>query len=62
MLGELSLKEAVIAVIQDLPDNCTLDDIIKEIKAIAALVRGFNEVEKGHYITPEELIKRTGEG
>ena len=61
MFEKLSLKEAVIGAIQGLPNDCTIDEIINEIKSFSALVEGFKDVERGKFITSEELIHRIGD-
>ena len=58
MFGNLSLKESIIRAIQGLPDDCTLEDILNEITSMGKLLESFNDIERGQFITTEELIDR----
>ena len=53
-----ALQEATINTIKNLPDNCTLDDIMYEINFVAQVYEGLNDADKGNMISTEELLKR----
>jgi len=56
----LSVKDATLGALKGLPDNCTFEDIIREIQSLAKMLEGYKDIERGFYITPEELAKRLG--
>ena len=49
-----SVKENVISLIQSLPDNCTLEDIMEELYIKQKIVKGQRQLEEGHYYSHEE--------
>lgn len=55
------LKEATIATIRKLPDECSLEDIMYEINFVAQVLEGLNDAEKGNLLTTEELLNRVEE-
>ena len=59
--NQLSIKEAVIAAIKSLPDNCNLEQIIIEINSLGSLLESYKDVERGQFLTQEELLKRVGD-
>jgi predicted transcriptional regulator len=53
-----SLKEVAIGTIQQLPDECSLEDIMYKIDFVAQVLEGLKDAEAGKLLTTEELIKR----
>jgi hypothetical protein len=53
-----ALKEATIATIKKLPDNCTIDDIMYEIDFVAQVYEGLDDANSGKVITTEELLEK----
>jgi hypothetical protein len=58
MFNKISLKEAVIEAIRELPDDCSIEDIIREIQSMGSLVDNFRAVEMGQFLTEDELLKQ----
>lgn len=53
-----SLKEVAIETIQQLPDECSLEDIMYKIDFVAQVLEGLKDAEAGKMLTTEELLKR----
>ncbi|MBI3582778.1 MAG: hypothetical protein HY096_02365 [Nitrospinae bacterium] len=53
-----SLKEVAIGTIQQLPDECSLEDIMYKIDFVAQVLEGLKDAEAGKLLTAEELLKR----
>lgn len=53
-----SIKEAAIEILKQLPDDCSVDDIMYEINFIAQVMDGLKDAEEGKLLTTEELLKR----
>ena len=53
-----SLKEVTIETIKQLPDGCSLEDIMYEINFVAQVLEGLEDAEKGKMMTTEELLNR----
>ena len=51
------LKDLLLEVAQDIPQNATLEEIIDELIVRASAIKGFTEVEDGKYSTQEELLE-----
>ena len=56
-----SIKEAALETIKQLPDECSIEDIMYEINFIAQVLDGLKDAEEGRLLTSEELLKRTGQ-
>ena len=54
----MSTKEKVIAMIADLPEEATLDDIEYHLFVRRKALRGLDDVRTGKTVTHEELKKR----
>ena len=52
------IKQQVIQIIQSLPDNVTLDDIIAELYFKLQVDAGLKELDEGKGIPHEEVEKR----
>ena len=52
------LKSAAIKTIEQLPEECSLDDIMYEINFVAQVLEGLKDAEKGRLLTTEELLER----
>lgn len=53
-----ALKEATIQTIKNLPDNCTIEDIMYEVNFVAQVYEGLEDSKNGKVITTEELLQR----
>jgi len=49
-----SAKEAVVAIVQDMPDDSSYDDIVRELVFNRMVERGFADVDAGRTISDEE--------
>ena len=52
-----SAKDAVVAIIQDLPDDSSYDDIVRELVFNRMVERGLADVEAGRTISDQEMEK-----
>ena len=53
-----SAKQAVLEMIQRLPDDASLEDIQHHLYVLQKIERGLKDVEAGRVITQEEMEKR----
>jgi predicted transcriptional regulator len=52
------LKETAIETIKQLPDGCTIEDIMYKLDFIAQVLAGVKDAESGKLLTTEELLQR----
>ena len=52
------LKETAIETIKQLPDGCTIEDIMYKLDFIAQVLAGVKDAESGKLLTTEELLTR----
>ena len=50
-----SAKDVVVAIVQDLPDDSSYDDIVKELVFNRMVERGLADVEAGRTISDQEM-------
>ncbi len=55
------LKEVTINMIQKLPDDCTVEDIMYEVNFIAQVYEGLEDAVNGRTISTSDLLKRVDE-
>ncbi len=60
-LEGLSVKEAVMRMIQRLPDDCTLEDIQYHLDVRAKIEAGIKDIEGGRLYTQEEVERMSAE-
>ena len=53
-----SAKEEAIRIVAELPDNNSLDDIIRELAFARMIERGLEDVKNGNVISNEEMRRR----
>lgn len=51
-------KDEIIAAIQRLPDNATIDDAIECLLFIRSVERGIAEAEAGNIVSQDEVQRR----
>jgi len=51
-------KEIVLATIQALPDDCSIDEIADRIEFMAAVRKGLDQLDRGESIPHEEVKKQ----
>lgn len=51
------MKELVMEVTKEMPDNASIEEIIDAILVRLSAMKGFNEIESGNYTTQEDLLK-----
>jgi predicted transcriptional regulator len=54
----MSNKEVVIDAVRELPERATLEDILEQIKILAALQRSAEAADAGQVIPHEEVKKK----
>jgi predicted transcriptional regulator len=54
----ISIKEAVLESIKDLPDECSPEDMMYEIYVISQVFQGLQDAQEGKTISTEELLQR----
>jgi len=53
-----SVREQVIQVLDALPDDATLDDVMAELHFRMRVQQGLNDLDQGRWIPQEEVEKR----
>ncbi len=56
-----SVKDEVISLIKQLPDDTTLDDIMYHLYVNQKILRGLEDIEKGNVYTNEEVEEMSKE-
>ena len=51
-------KETVKALLERLPDDCSLDDVLYHLYVIQAVERGMDDVAQGRVIPHDEVADR----
>ena len=51
-------KEIVLATIQALPDDCSLEEIAERIEFMAAVQKGLDQLDRGEGIPHDEVKKQ----
>lgn len=54
----MSAKEEVLKIIEELPNNVTLEDIIKEISVKARIEKGLDQLNNGEYYSHKEVKEK----
>jgi len=57
----MSSKEIAMDVIRKLPDEASLIDIAHELEFVAGIREGAEQLEKGEYLTADEIRKQIPE-
>lgn len=52
------MKEEVIQLVERMPDNCTLDDILYEMYFKQKVDKGLRDIEEGRVVSHEEVTQR----
>jgi hypothetical protein len=52
------VKDISLDIIQNMPDDCSVDDIMYELNFISKVLEGNNDAESGRYITKNELLEK----
>ena len=53
----MTSKEKVLSIVQQLPDDSSIDDIADRIDFIAGIQRGLNELDSGEGVSHAEVKK-----
>ena len=59
-MGE-TLKESAVDVIQSMPDDASLDEILEKIFFISQVREGLKDAQEGRVISTEQLIEKSKE-
>ncbi|MCF6094750.1 hypothetical protein L1765_12340 [Microaerobacter geothermalis] len=54
----MSVKNEVIKIIQEMPDNVTMEDILYKLYVRARIEEGIKELDEGKGIPHEEAMER----
>ncbi|GGN65919.1 hypothetical protein [Oceanobacillus indicireducens] len=54
----MSAKEEVIKMIEDLPNNTTLEEIIEQLSVKAKIEEGMNQLNNGEFYSHDEVEGR----
>lgn len=54
----MGLKQDVIRMIEELPDDVTLDDIMRELYFRMAVEHGLKSLDEGRWVSHEEVKER----
>lgn len=56
----MSTKEQIIKLIKDLPENVTLDDIMRELYVRKKIDKGIQELNNGKVVSHDEAKEKLG--
>ena len=56
-----SIKEAVLASIKSLPNECSAEDIMYQVHVISQVLEGLRDAQDGKTISTSELLQRVRE-
>jgi predicted transcriptional regulator len=54
----MTQKQIVLAAVEKLPDDTSLDEIADRIEFLAAVQKGFSELDRGEGVPHEEVKKQ----
>jgi predicted transcriptional regulator len=54
----MSHRDFVIAALQSLPEDSTLDEILDEAYMAVSICHGIDEVDRGECVPHEEVVRR----
>jgi predicted transcriptional regulator len=57
----MTVKEQIKVAVEDLPDDCTLEDVQYRLYVLQKIERSFAAADRGEYVTQDELRKRINE-
>ena len=58
---EVTAKETVMQVLNRLPDDCSIDDVLYHLYVVQAIERGANDAESGRTIPHEQVVRELRE-
>lgn len=53
----MKVKETVKSLLDRLPDNCTLDDVLYHLYVVQSVERGLNDADTGRTIPHEQVAQ-----
>lgn len=56
-----SIRKASIAVLENLPDNSSLEEIMYQINLVAQVTEGLKDAKKGETISTKEILRKVSE-
>ena len=57
MGGTVKTKDTVRELLDKLPDDCTLEDVLYHLYVIQAIDRGLEDAEAGRTVSNEEVVE-----
>ena len=49
-----SIKESILSMVKDMPDNATLEDVMESLYVKQKILKGQKQLENGQYYNHEE--------
>ena len=60
IMVEQTTRDRILQALEDLPQNATVDDAIERLVFLAKIDAGLNELDGGHGIPHDEVVRRLG--
>jgi predicted transcriptional regulator len=57
MVGKFGAKQAVVELVESMPDDSSFDEIVQELLMNRMIERGLADVEAGRTISDDEMAK-----
>jgi len=54
----MSIKEAVLEAVRQLPDDAGFEDVLEQIETLAAIRRGEQDADAGRVVPHDEVTRR----
>jgi predicted transcriptional regulator len=51
-------KVAMLEAVGNLPESCTMDEVLDRVNLVAQVLEGIEDVEAGRVLTTEELLRQ----
>jgi len=52
------IKKLILSIVDGLPDDCSYDEILKELAFVRMIRRSLDDFDHGRTISNEEMLKR----
>lgn len=57
--AESNAKRQAIRLVEDLPDDSTFDDVLRELASYRMILRGLADADEGRLLPHAEVLKRS---
>jgi predicted transcriptional regulator len=51
-------KQRVLEAVRELPDDCSIDDIAERVEFLAAVQKGFDQLDQGQGVSHDEVKRQ----